>query len=156
MRFHFKLQFNLYIKLGSRNRYPWEFNILQRTLTIWAWRNIAGCRKSSHSRTKENLWVKKLYVLTEQAVFWLEVVCCLAKELGEEVDRSPSPTPTKTFFVSTKDHWSVNKKKYTTLSLKFHTVTGNVRRVSIEIKIGISVKCRVLVQASKLIKSSSV
>ena len=110
MRFHFKLQFNLYIKLGSRNRYPWEFNILQRTLTIWAWRNIAGCRKSSHSRTKENLWVKKLYVLTEQAVFWLEVVCCLAKELGEEVDRSPSPTPTKTFFVSTKDHWSVNKK----------------------------------------------
>ena len=57
------------------------------------------CRKSSHSRTKENLWViqiqkalrsklenlkpfygcnKEFYVSTEQAAFWLEVevVCC--------------------------------------------------------------------------------
>ena len=40
------------------------------------------------------------------------------------------------------------------LSLKFDAVTGEMRRVSIECKIGFSVKCRVLVQASKLIKSS--
>ena len=47
-----------------------------------------------------------LYVLTEQAVFWLdvEVVRFLEKDLGEEVDRSPSPTPTKASFVSTDDH----------------------------------------------------
>ena len=43
-----------------------------------------------------------------------------------------------------------------TLSLKFDAVAGEMGRVSIECKIGISVKCRVLVQASKLIKSSSV
>ena len=42
------------------------------------------------------------------------------------------------------------------LSLKFDAVTGEMRGVSIEFKIGTSVKCRVLVQASKLIKSSSV
>ena len=43
------------------------------------------------------------------------------------------------------------------LGLKFDAVTGEMGRVSIECKIGISVKCRVLVhQASKLIKSSSV
>ena len=41
------------------------------------------------------------------------------------------------------------------LGLKFDVVTGEMLRVSIECKIGISVKCRVLVQASKLIKSSS-
>ena len=105
-----------------------------------------------------------LYVLTEQAVFWpgVKVMCCLAKEPGEEVDRSPSPNPTKASFVSTNDHWSVNKKiqkmswKYMTLSLKFHAVTGEMRRVSIECKIGFSVQSRVLVQVSKLIKSSSV
>ena len=107
MWLHFKLQFSLYIKFGSINHYPWEFNILQRTLTIWAWRNIAGNYRI-HGQ-KNNLWVKKLYVSIEQAVFWLEVVCCLGKELGQEVDGSPSPTPTKTSFVSTNDHWSVNK-----------------------------------------------
>ena len=42
------------------------------------------------------------------------------------------------------------------LSLKFYAVTGEMWRVSIECKVDISVKCRVLVQASKLIKSSSV
>ena len=74
-------------------------------------------------------------------------MCCLAKELGEEVHRSPSPTPTKASFVSTNDHRSVNKKSkveleiYTTLSLKFHAVTGEKRRVSIDCKIDISVKC---------------
>ena len=46
--------------------------------------------------------------------------------------------------------------KYTMLSLKFDAVTGEMRRMSIEWKIGISVKCRILVQASKLIKRSSV
>ena len=106
MWLHFKLQFSLYIKFRSINHYPWEFNILQRTLTIWALRNIAGNYRI-HGQ-KNNLWVKKLYVSIEQAVFWLEVVCCLGKELGEEVDRSPSPTPTKTSFVSTNDHWGVN------------------------------------------------
>ena len=160
MWLYFKLQFILYIKFGSINHYPWEFNILQRTLTIWAWWNIAGNYRI-HG-LKNNLWVKKLYVSIEQAVFWLEVVCCLGKELGEEVDRSPSPTPTKTSFVSTNDHWSVNKnskvelKIYDVFSLKFDAVTGEMPRVSTKCKIGISVKCRVLVQASKLIKSSSV
>ena len=53
-----------------------------------------------------------LYVLTEQAVFWLGVkaVCCLAKEPGEEVDRSPSPTPTKASFVS-REQWSLKRKQ---------------------------------------------
>ena len=47
-----------------------------------------------------------LYVLTEQQYFGLgvKVVCCLAKEPGEEVERSPSPTPTKASFVSSNGH----------------------------------------------------
>ena len=119
MWLHFKLQFSLYIKFGPINHYPWEFNILQLKNT-----NDLGvtkhCTKLSHSRKKKNLWVKKPYVSIEQAVFWLEVVCCLGKELGEEVDRSPSPTPTKTSFVSTNDHWSVNKKSK--IELKIYDV----------------------------------
>ena len=48
----------------------------------------------------------KSFTFTEQALFWLgvEVVCCLEKEPGEEVDRSPPSTPTKASFVSTNDH----------------------------------------------------
>ena len=62
-----------------------------------------------------------LYVLTEQAVFWLEVevVSYLAKEPGEEVDRSPSHTPTKASFVSTNDHWSVNKNSKDELKIYY-------------------------------------
>ena len=157
MWLHFKLQFSLYIKFGSINHYPWEFNILQRTLTIWAWRNIAGNYRI-HGQ-KNNLWVKKLYVSIEQAVFWLEVVCCLGKELGEEVDRSPYPTPTKTSFVSTNDHWSANKNSK--MSWKYiRRWVWNFTRWQAKCgeweSTGISLKCRVLDQASKLIKSSSV
>jgi len=61
--------------------------------------------------------------------FWLEVevLCCRTeslfqkawwtKEPGEEVDRSPSPTPTKASFVSTNDHWSVNKNSKVKLKI---------------------------------------
>ena len=76
-----------------------------------------------------------------------------------EVDRSPPPTPTKASFVSTNDDCGVNKNSkvdfkilYTRLSLKYDAVTCEMHRVSIECKVFISVKGRVLVQASKLIK----
>ena len=129
------------------------------------------CRESSHSRTKENPWVKKLYVLTEQAGFWLEVevVCCLPNPFfhkawwtnkpGEEVDRPPSPNPTKASFVSTNDHWSVNTNSKVELKIydvQFEIWRGDWPNATSEYRVGISVKCRVLVQISKLIKSSSV
>ena len=62
-----------------------------------------------------------LYVLTEQAVFWLgvKVVCCLAKEPGEEVERSPSPTPTKASFVSSNGHRRVNKNSKDELKIYY-------------------------------------
>ena len=83
------------------------------------------CRKSSHSRTNENLRViqiqkalwsklqnlkpffscnKELYVSTEQAT-------------GEEVDMLPSPTLTKASFVSTNDHLSINKNSKVELKI---------------------------------------
>ena len=46
--------------------------------------------------------------------------------------------------------------KYTRLSLKYDTVTGEMRRVSIDCKVCFSVKCKVLTQASNLTKSRSV
>ena len=127
MWLHFKLQFSLCIKFGSINHYPWEFNILQRTLTIWAWRNIAGNYRI-HGQ-KNNLWVKKLYVSIEQAVFWLEVVCCLGKELGEEVAIShPISHPHKDFFCL--DQWSLKRKQ------KFENWVENIYDAEFEISHG--------------------
>ena len=68
-------------------------------------------RKSSHSWTKENLWVKSFTCFNKASsiLAWGESRVLLNERAGEEVDRSPSPTPTKASLVSTNDHWSVNK-----------------------------------------------
>ena len=73
-----------------------------------------------HSPTKENLRVKKIYVLTEQAVFWLEVEVVrslptpFSQRMMNERAMEGGPLvaishPHKGFFVSTNDHRSVNK-----------------------------------------------
>ena len=101
-------------------------------------------RKTSHSWTKENLWVKSFTCFNRASsiLAWDESRVLLNERAGGGGRRSPSPTPTKASFVSTNDHWSVNKIqkfswKYTTLSLKFDAVTGEMRGVSMECKIGI-------------------
>ena len=52
-----------------------------------------------------------LYVLTEQAVFWLgvKVVCCLAKEPGEEVETVAISHSHKGFFCL--EQWSLKRKQ---------------------------------------------
>ena len=88
-----------------------------------------------------------------------------------------SPSVAQTWFLGEVVHWAASLDwqelhwvgpatvktkiqklswKYTMLSLKFDAATGEMRRVSIEYIIGISVKSRALVQVSKLIKRSSI
>ena len=105
--------------------------------------------------------------------FWLEVevLCCLPTPFFRKHDGRKSrgrrsigrhlPPPQRLLLcrpMITEAKTKIQKLswKYTMLSLKFDGVTGEMRRVSIKYKIGLSVKCRVLVQASKLTKSSSV
>ena len=128
------------------------------------------CRKSSHSRKNQNLWVirinkalrsklkklkpffscnKEFYVSTEQAALaWGRSRVLSTDSLflkawwTKEPERERGTVGERT--------WERGCWKYTTLSLKFVAVTGEMRRLSIECKVRISVKCRVLVQASKL------
>ena len=78
-----------------------------------------------------------------------------------EVDRSLTPVLTKVSFVSTNDDWSVNKNSKVDLKMyevEFEIWLGDLRNALSEYRMQsfYLVKGRVLVQASKPIKSSSV
>ena len=118
------------------------------------------CRKSPHSRTKVNLWViqiqrvlwsklkkpkpffsrnKELYLRFKRAskrnFAWSFHKAWLTKGPGVEVDRLPSPTPTKTSFVSTNDHWSVNKNskvEFKIYEVEFEIWRGHISWSNVE------------------------
>ena len=96
-----------------------------------------------------------LYVLTEQAVFWpgVKVMCCLAKEPGEEVDRSHLPQRNMVFTGASffcLDQWSLKRKqKNSKDELKIYDVEFKISR-------GEMAKCGESVSNAKLASLSKV